>query len=469
MGKDNEKGTVKKKKKKKKASASANGELGANGAEKTAAKKERKPFSRPDLFTKAKDLQILFQAFREGEVSSEIIRPRLQTESVEHGRGAGIIRNFGFRKFKEVPKAVLYMNVPRSKGGGAFEPNRRLLNPGEQMRLSYTTTVDGANGPIFFLAKGFFLRKSFYIPEDPQNPGKPWTGPREEAEKKFSKDVMVRGDHVIEIRIDSVNSFPGGPGRTDRNVLERYLSAASLYVFPGGGGWNQKSTQGNFFDAIRDPLDKYIEREDLKVIDKVTLDEFGNLGEVTLMIKERLLADVEHEVARPSVVKNPEKHVGEINMKLGFLLKFKVDDAIGESLMRTFPKKAGKAEDISLPLVLENVANAREQFRVTFLVFPRDLIEERSRTSMERGLKFMPPYALHQGSENQNTYSKLLILLNQRFREDEKPEEDKLKSEKLQASVEKRIADRRSAFTDDKVKSAFQDRVSAKKRKEEGG
>jgi hypothetical protein len=80
----------------------------------------------------------------------------------------------------------------------------------------------------------------------------------------------------------------------------------------------------------------------------------------------------------------------------------------------------------------------------------------------------MPPYALHQGSENQNTFSKLLILLNQRFREDEKPEEDKLKSEKLQASVEKRIADRRSAFTDDKVKSAFSDRVSAKKRKEEG-
>ena len=79
----------------------------------------------------------------------------------------------------------------------------------------------------------------------------------------------------------------------------------------------------------------------------------------------------------------------------------------------------------------------------------------------------MPPYALHQGAENQNTYSKLLILLNQRFREDEKPEEDKLKSATLKASVDKRIAERKSKFTDEKLKSAFKDRVSAKKRKEE--
>ena len=88
---------------------------------------------------------------------------------------------------------------------------------------------------------------------------------------------------------------------------------------------------------------------------------------------------------------------------------------------------------------------------------------------MERGLKFMPPYALHQGSENQNTFSKLLILLNQRFREDEKPEEDKLKSEKLKASVDKRVSERKGAFKDEKVQAAFKDRVSAKKRKEEGG
>ena len=468
MGKVSE-GAKKKKKKKSTAPSATNGNSNGDGAPEKEAKPERKPFSRPDLFTKAKDLQILFQAFRDGEVSADIVRPRLQTESVEHGRGAGIVRNFSFRKFKEVPKAVIFMNVPRSKGGGAFEPTDRLLNPGEQVRLTYTTIVEGADGPVFFLAKGFFLRKSFYVPDNPENPGKPWTGTREEAEQKFSKDVIVQGDDALEIRIDAVNSFPGGPGRTDRNVLERYIHSCALYLFPGGGGWNQKSTQGNFFDCIRDPLDKYMEREDLKVIENVVLDEFGNLGEVTLMIKERLMADIDHEVARPSVVKNPEKHVGEINMKTGFLLKFKVDESIGETLLRTFPKKAGKDDEIYLPLMLEDVANARERFRVTFQVFPRDLIEERSRKSMERGLKFMPPYALHQGSENQNTFSKLLILLNQRFREDEKPEEDKLKSEKLKASVDARIADRKGAFKDEKVQAAFKERAAAKKRKEEGG
>ena len=88
---------------------------------------------------------------------------------------------------------------------------------------------------------------------------------------------------------------------------------------------------------------------------------------------------------------------------------------------------------------------------------------------MQRGLKFMPPYALHQGPENHNTYSKMLIAISQRSREDEKPEEEKLKSEKLQASVQKRIADQQHKFVDDKLKSAFQNRVSAKKRKEEGG
>jgi hypothetical protein len=80
----------------------------------------------------------------------------------------------------------------------------------------------------------------------------------------------------------------------------------------------------------------------------------------------------------------------------------------------------------------------------------------------------MPPYALYQGSENQNAFSRLLILLNQRFREDEKPEEDKLKSERLKASIDKRIEERKGHHTDEKMKSAFSDRVSAKKRKEEG-
>lgn len=434
----------------------------------SAAKPEAKPFSRPEIFSKPRDLQTLFTPFKQVEVSAEILRPRLQTESVEHGRGHGQLRNFIFRKFKEEPKAVVFMNAPSSKAGGSFEPTDRLLTPGEQVRLTYNAIPEGAESPVYFLAKGFFLRKSFLIAEDPNNPGKPWTGTREEAGEKFSKDVVVRGDDIIEIRIDTVNSFPGGPGLTDRNILERYLREAKLLIFPGGGGWAQKSTQGNFFASIRDPLDKCVTREDLKVHENVVMDEFTNTGEISVLVKQRLLADVEHDVARPAVVKKPNDFLGEINAKLGFLLHFKMDDGIADSLARGFPKKAGKEDEVYMPLILERVADAREQFRVTFRVFPRDLIEERSRKSMERGLKFQPPYALHQGPENQTTFSKLLILLNQRFREDEKPEDEKLKSEKLKASVDKRISERRGAFVDGKVKAQFQDRVSAKKRKEEG-
>ena len=84
------------------------------------------------------------------------------------------------------------------------------------------------------------------------------------------------------------------------------------------------------------------------------------------------------------------------------------------------------------------------------------------------GVEFTPPYALYPGAENHDTYSKLLIALSQHFREDEKPEEDKLKSEKLVASVQERMAEQKHKFVDEKVKSAFQNRVAAKKRKEEG-
>tara|TARA_B100000686_G_C16778972_1_gene970463 strand:+ start:237 stop:1625 length:1389 start_codon:yes stop_codon:yes gene_type:complete len=454
----------KKKKKKKKVKTSE-----AEGSSKAVSKEApERLFSRPELFTKPKDLQNLFQVFRQGEIMAEILRPRLQTESVEHGRGTAIVRNFSFRKFQDKPKAVLIINQPRSKPGGAFEPLDRIMKPGEQMNLTYNALLEGSERPIHFSAKGFFLRKSFYVAEDPNKPGKPWIGLREDAEKNLPKEVVVRGDEVIEVRIDAVNSFPGGPGKSDRKVLERYLSDAKLYILPSGAAWNQKSTQGNFFDSIRDPIKTFIDREDIRVLN-VVLDEFANAGTVSVMVKERLLADVDHEVARPSVIKKPNDFLIEINSKIGFLLGFKMDQEIGESLLKTFPKKAGKDDEIFLPLFLKDVADAIEQFRVTFMVFPRDLIEEKSSKSMERGLKFQPPYALHQGSENQVTFSKLLILINQRFREDEKPDEEKLKSAKLQASVEKRISEQKWKFTDDKVASAFKERAAAKKRRDEGG
>ena len=208
-------GKDKGKKKKKTASAQDGNSSGANGKSQSAfsleKKKEAKPFSRPEIFSKPKDLQVLFQAFREGVVVGEILRPRLQAESVENGRGTGILRNFAFRKFKEETKAVVYMNVPQSKGGGAFEPPDRRLNAGEQIRVTYNATVEGGDRPIYFLAKGFFLRKSFFVPDNPENPGKPWHGSREDAKNKFSTDVMVRGDEVIEFELGdgSPHSFLG--------------------------------------------------------------------------------------------------------------------------------------------------------------------------------------------------------------------------------------------------------------------
>lgn len=458
MGKVKKKVDGEKKKAKVKEAKTTNGE---------AKKEEKKPFSGVEVYSKPGLMQPLFAGFREGEVAGDIIRPRMLTESVEHGRGRGIIRNFTFRKFKDLPKAVFFMSWPKGVAGGSFEPTDRLLKPGEPISLSYTVEVDGADKPIYFVGKAYFLRKSFYVADNPASPGKPWTGPRDEAQEKLPKDVFVQGEDIIEIRVDSVTSMPNGPGRLPRDILERYLSRAQLYVIPGGGGWAQRSTQGHFFKNIREPLDKYLEKDGVKRIEGVTIDEFGNMGDVSVMVKGRLLGEIEHDKIRKVMVKKPNDHLREINTSVGFLLHFQMAEEIKEMVIRTLPDKAGKELDVFLPLMLENVADSIEQYRVTFRVFPRDLVENRSRNSMERGLHFKPPNTLHPGSENQVIYSKLIIALSQRFREDEKPDEEKLKSEKLQASVQARIAEQSHKFTDEKIKSAFQDRVAAKKREED--
>ena len=161
--------------------------------------------------------------------------------------------------------------------------------------------------------------------------------------------------------------------------------------------------------------------------------------------------------------------IRDINSALGFLLSFKMDYEVKERMMRVVPNKVGGDDEIYLPLILDRVNDAKESFRVTFRLFPRDIIVEQGRNRSDLGMKFMPPFALHPGAENHNAYSKLLITLSQRFREDEKPDEEKLKSEKLVASVQARISEQKDKFTDEKVKSAFQDRAEAKKRKEDGG
>ena len=430
-------------------------------------KEAKKLFAGVEVYSKPGLMQPLFAGFREVEVTGDIIRPRMLTESVENGRGRGIIRNFTFRKFKNQPKAVFFVSWPKGVAGGSFEPTDRLLKPGEPISVSYTVEIEGADKAIFFVGKAYFLRKSFYVAENPANPGKPWTGPRDEAKEKLPKDVLVGGEDIIEIRVDSVTSMPNGAGRVPRDILERYLSAAKLYVIPGGGAWAQRSTQGHFFKNMREPLDKYLQKEGIKLIENVSLEDFANMGDVTMMVNVGLLSEIDHDNIHKRMVKKPNDYLREINTNVGFLLHFQMAEEIKDVVIRTLSDKVGRETDVYLPLVLEYVADSVEQYRVTFRVFPRDLVENRSRNSMERGLHFKPPNTLHPGSENQAVFSKLLMALSQRFREDEKPDEEKLKSEKLQASVQARISEQSHKFTDDKIKSAFQDRVAAKKRQDD--
>lgn len=125
-------------------------------------KKAPKPFSRPEIFSKPKELQLLFQAFRDGEVGADILRPRLQTESMEHGRGTGILRNFAFRKFKE--KSFLSRRrkkaLPSSSGSSSstFPGFGKYTSADGGLRLpSVAISTLGSNDLADFL---FFLRKS---------------------------------------------------------------------------------------------------------------------------------------------------------------------------------------------------------------------------------------------------------------------------------------------------------------------
>ncbi len=439
----------------------------ADGATKAEGAAAPRVFAHAEAITQTQALVSVFGGFKGGDVTAEIHRPRMMMESVEHGRGRGFVRGFVVRRFAEEPHPVLLVTAPRGLSGGSFEPADRMLRPGEQFQVSFTMLAPGADRPVLFAGRGVFLRKSFFVAENPERPDRPWVGSREDAEK-LPKHLQVAGEDIIEVRIDAVTAFPRGPGSVRRDVLARYASAARLYVVPNGAVWNHKSAQGNFFASIRDPLDRYLTREGVKVITPVVLDDFGNLGDVTVLIETNLLEGIEHDSITAGVIRNPNEHVRAVNNSLGFLLFFKVTDEIKESIVRSFPAKAGKEEDVYLPLLLHRAVELRGRWRCQFRLFPRDLVEERQRRTADRGLHFNPPFALHPGAENHVTYSKLLVALNQRFHEDTKPEDEKLKDERLLASVQQRVSEQRHKFVDEKVKAAFRDRVAAAKRREEG-
>ena len=98
-------------------------------------------FIQTEVFSKPAQQSSLFQGFREVEIDAEILRLRMQSESVENGRGKGIVRNFTFRRFKDQPRGIFFISIPRGVSGGSFEPTERLLEPGEKVQVSYTMMV----------------------------------------------------------------------------------------------------------------------------------------------------------------------------------------------------------------------------------------------------------------------------------------------------------------------------------------
>ncbi len=122
------------------------------------------------VFNKLLHQSTLFGGFRDAETDAEVVLLRLQTKFVEHRSGKAMVRKFAFRKFKEDPQAVLYLTTPPSINGGSFEPTDRLLKLGEQLQPSETMNVEGADRPVYFSGKEYFLRKSFYVADNPANP-----------------------------------------------------------------------------------------------------------------------------------------------------------------------------------------------------------------------------------------------------------------------------------------------------------
>ena len=130
-----------------------------------ASAEETSPFARRGVFSKPVELKLLIEDQVESRI--EIVRPRVLTESVQNGRGNATIRGYVFRKFDERPRLVLFLSSPGSTAG-SFEPSDKSLTSGELVQLSFSAGVPGLAQSVFFSGKGYFLRKSFYIAENPE-------------------------------------------------------------------------------------------------------------------------------------------------------------------------------------------------------------------------------------------------------------------------------------------------------------
>ena len=179
------------------------------------------------------------------------------------------------------------------------------------------------------------------------------------------------------------------------------LAMRNYTAFPEVEDGPNVARRAHFFKSIRDPLDKYIGQTAVKHIENIQIVEFGNLGEITITLKEDLLGGIEYDKLLQVMVSKPNDYLREINTFVGFLVHFNIAENVKEGLLRTFNRKVGKEEEVFIPLILETRCRVKRTVSTEVSRFPRDLVEERSKNSMERGLQFMPPYTLHPGSENQ--------------------------------------------------------------------
>lgn len=428
-------------------------------------------FNRVQIFSKPEALNTLLKGLKEQTVTADVSRQKLKAASLVSGRGEGTIYNYMMYPFKSGSRPVAIVGFPRSKRGGNFVPVDNPLEAGEAIEISYSLALAEAGGnTLYFTARGPYLQTAIYIP-NAKDPGKPWVGSREATEKKLGAGALKQGEEVLQVRVDQLTVYPNAPETFTGDQFASYIFSPELYVIGGGGVWTKRGGSG-YFESIPEDLNKHLEKQEMmKVIQGVSLVEFG-VDTITMLVNEPLLAEIENDLLLPSVRKKPNDNLQTINSCVGFLLKFEVSDDVKELMMRTFPQKVGKEVEVWLPLILGHLTEATPpKVRCVFQLFPRDLTQETNpqRRKNNPGVKFVPPFTLHPNPEDQNTYRKLMVAIGQRMKDDARPEDERNKLASVQAQVAQRREETKGKYVDENMKKAFQARQEARKRKEAQG
>lgn len=423
-------------------------------------------FNRIQVLSKLDDLDFLLKVVKEDPVSAEVSRQKLKAASLVSGRGEATIHSYTKYKFKNGPRPVLVLSFPRSTKGGNFVPVDNPMEIGEAIELRFKMALPQTDS-LFFTAKTSYLQTAIFIPNI-DDPNKHWVGSREATEKQFGAGGLKQGEEVLQLRVDQITVFPHPPETFSGDQIAPYIFSPELYVIGGGGVWAKRGGNG-YFDSIPDTLEKYLKKiEEKKIMNRVQLIDFG-VDEISMFVSQNPITGIEHDFLVPSVLKNPNANLQNINTACGFLLKFKIAEEIKELLMRTFSQKVGKESEIWLPLTLGQIVDASApKFRLLFQLFPRDLTQEVNPQRRKKfpGIKFLPPFMLHPNAEDQNTYRKLMVAIGQRMKDDARPEDEKNKLAAVQAQVAKQREETRGKYVDENLQKAFRARQQAKKRQD---